>query len=127
MGRDGHHQPRLQADDRLRGWTGCQGVLALVGLGRPLAARRATRGCARSWTPSSARASPRMPDLHPHPYEHRPPRRPSRLARRTTPPPEHPEPPNLRYLGYVGLLLTAVVVALAVPYIVSYLVQLVGG
>lgn len=68
-----------------------------------------------------------MPDLEPHPYEHRAPRRPSRLARRTTPPPEHPAPPDLRWLLYIGLALTAVVVALAVPYVVSYLVQLITG
>ena len=68
-----------------------------------------------------------MPDTRPHPYEHQPPRRPSHLARRTTPPPERPAPPNLRYLAYVGLALTAVVVALAVPYIIGYLIQLVTG
>ena len=66
-----------------------------------------------------------MPDTHPHHYEHQPPRRPSHLARRTTPPPERPAPPNLRYLAYVGLALTAVLVALAMPYLVSYLIQLV--
>jgi hypothetical protein len=60
-------------------------------------------------------------------YEHQRPRRPSHLARRTTPPPERPAPPNLRYLLYVGLALTAVVVALAVPYIIGYLIQLVTG
>jgi hypothetical protein len=64
-----------------------------------------------------------MPDTHPHPYEHQPPHRPSRLARRTTPPPERPAPPNLRFLAYVGLALTAVVVALAVPYVIGYLIQ----
>lgn len=68
-----------------------------------------------------------MPDSHPRTYEHRPPRRPSHLARRTTPPPERPAPPNLRYLLYVGLALTAIVAALAVPYIVGYLIQLVTG
>jgi hypothetical protein len=66
-----------------------------------------------------------MPDTHPHPYEHQRPRRPLHLPRRTTPPPERPTPPNLRYLGYIGLALTAVVVALAVPYLIGYLVQLV--
>jgi hypothetical protein len=66
-----------------------------------------------------------MPDTHPRPYEHRPPRRPLRLARRTTPPPFRPAPPNLRYLAYVGLGLSAVVVALAVPYVIGYLVQLI--
>jgi len=66
-----------------------------------------------------------MSETHPHSYEHQPPRRPSHLARRTTPPPDRPAPPNLRYLLYVGLALTAVVAALAVPYIVGYLIQLV--
>jgi hypothetical protein len=64
-----------------------------------------------------------MPETHP--YEHQRPRRPSHLARRTTPPPERPAPPNLRYLLYVGLALTALTVALAVPYIIGYLIQLV--
>jgi hypothetical protein len=64
-----------------------------------------------------------MPDTNPHSYEHRPPRRPLHLARRTTPPPERPTPPNLRYLAYVGLALTAVVIALAVPYVIGYLLQ----
>ncbi len=68
-----------------------------------------------------------MSQTHPHPYEHQPPKRPSHLARRTTPPPKRPAPPNLRMLAYIGLALTAVVVALAVPYIVSYLIQVVTG
>ena len=66
-----------------------------------------------------------MPDTHPHPYEHRRLRRPLRLPFRTTPPPERPAPPNLRYLAYIGLALTAVLVALAAPYLIGYLVQLV--
>ena len=68
-----------------------------------------------------------MSETHQHTYEHQRPRRPSHLPRRTTPPPERPAPPNLRYLAYVGLALTAVVVALAVPYIIGYLMQLVTG
>jgi hypothetical protein len=66
-----------------------------------------------------------VPDTHPHPYEHQPPHRPSRLARRLAPPPERPAPPNLRYLAYIGLALTAVLVALAAPYVIGYLVQVV--
>jgi len=68
-----------------------------------------------------------MSETHPHSYEHQRPRRPSHLARRTTPPPARPAPPNLRYLLYVGLALAAVVAALAVPYIIGYLLQLVTG
>lgn len=68
-----------------------------------------------------------MPETHPHPYEHQPPRRPRGLARRITPPPERPGPPNLRLLLYAGLALAAVVVALAVPYVIGYLLQLVSG
>jgi hypothetical protein len=64
-----------------------------------------------------------MPETHPHPYEHQAPRRPLRLPRRTTPPPDRPAPPNLRYLLYVGLALTAVLVALAIPYVIGYLFQ----
>jgi hypothetical protein len=68
-----------------------------------------------------------MSETHPHSYEHQRPRRPSHLARRTTPPPDRPAPPNLRYLLYVGLALAAIVAALAVPYIIGYLLQLVTG
>jgi hypothetical protein len=64
-----------------------------------------------------------MSESHTHTYEHQRPRRPAHLARRTTPPPERAAPPNLRYLIYVGLALTTVVVALAVPYIIGYLIQ----
>ena len=83
------------------------------------------RDFARSWPASSARLSGDMSETHPHTYEHRAPPRPSHLARRTTPPPERPAPPNLRFLAYVGLALTAVVAALAVPYVIGYLVQVV--
>ena len=65
-----------------------------------------------------------MPDTHSHPYEHQPPRRPSHLPRRITPPPERPAPPSMRLLLYVGLALAALLVALFVPYLVGYLVQL---
>ncbi|HEX6139449.1 MAG TPA: hypothetical protein VF013_03180 [Candidatus Limnocylindria bacterium] len=68
-----------------------------------------------------------MPELKPHPYEHRKPRRPRYLPRRTQPPPERQAPPDLRYLLYVGIGLAAVMAALALPYLVSYVIQAVFG
>ena len=65
-----------------------------------------------------------MPELRPHPYEHRRPHRPPNLPRRTTPPPDRPAPPDLRLLLFVGIALAAVLAALATPYLVSYLLQL---
>jgi hypothetical protein len=62
--------------------------------------------------------------MQPHPYEHQKPRRPLRLPRRTTPPPDRPAPPNLRILLIVGLVLAAAFAALAVPYVIGYLLQL---
>jgi hypothetical protein len=67
-----------------------------------------------------------MPELKPNPYQHRRPRRPAYLPRRTTPPPERREPPDMRYLLYVGIALAAVMAALAVPYLVTYLLQALG-
>jgi hypothetical protein len=64
-----------------------------------------------------------MPELKPHPYEHRRPRRPRYLPRRTKPPPERHEPPDLRLLIYVGVGLAAVMAALAAPYVVGYLLE----
>jgi hypothetical protein len=67
-----------------------------------------------------------MPELKPNVYEHQPPRRPLRLPRRLAPPPEHPAPPNLKVFAYVGLGLAIVVLVLALPYLVSYLLALAG-
>ena len=64
-----------------------------------------------------------MPDLQPHPYEHRRPRRPRYLPRRTKPPPERQAPPDMRWLIYIGFGLAAAVAALATPYIIGYLVE----
>lgn len=64
-----------------------------------------------------------MPDLRPHPYQHQPPRRPRGLARRVEPPPARNDPPDLRWLLYAGVILTAVIVALATPYLIAYLLQ----
>ncbi len=66
-----------------------------------------------------------MPELKPHPYEHRRPRRPRYLPRRTKPPPERQEPPDLRLLIYVGVGLAAVMAALAAPYVIGYLLEVV--
>ena len=67
-----------------------------------------------------------MPELKPNVYEHQPPRRPPRLARRLRPPPEHPAPPNLKVFAWIGLALGLIVLVLALPYLVSYLMALAG-
>jgi hypothetical protein len=67
-----------------------------------------------------------MRELKPNVYEHQPPRRPPRLPRRLTPPPERPAPPNLKVFAWVGLGLGIVVLVLALPYLVSYLLALAG-
>ena len=68
-----------------------------------------------------------MPELRSQPYRHEPPRRPANLARRTEPPPQRQAPPDLRYLGYAGVILAAVFVALASPYLIAYLLQVING
>ena len=68
----------------------------------------------------------RLPDLsHPHPYEHRRPRRPSHLPKRLTPPPKRDEPPDLTLFLYAGLVLAIILVVLAIPYIIGYLFEVV--
>jgi hypothetical protein len=67
-----------------------------------------------------------MPELKPNTYEHQPPRRPLRLPRRLTPPPEHPAPPNLKIFAWVGLGLGIVLLVLALPYLISYVLALAG-
>ncbi len=67
-----------------------------------------------------------MPELKPNVYEHQAPRRPDRLARRLAPPPEHPAPPNLKIFAWVGLALAIVLLVLAVPYVLGYLMALAG-
>lgn len=69
-----------------------------------------------------------MPELKEHPYEHQLPRRPSRLSRRTEPPPERPGAPDLSLLLFAGLVLVAIVAFVAIPYLIQYLVLwLTGG
>lgn len=67
----------------------------------------------------------RLPDLsRPHPYEHRRPRRPSHLPKRLEPPPERPGPPDLSLFLYAGMVLAIIVVIIAIPYVIAYLVEL---
>ena len=58
-------------------------------------------------------------------YEHQPPRRPSHLPRRLTPPPQRSEPPDLSLFLYAGMVLGIVLVILAIPYVIGYLFQVV--
>ena len=56
-------------------------------------------------------------------YVHRTPRRPPHLPRRLTPPPERTGPPDLSLFLYAGIALALILVVLAVPYIVGYLLE----
>ena len=62
-----------------------------------------------------------MPELKQHPYEHQRPHRPSRLPRRTKPPPERSDPPDMTLFIYAGLALAVIVMLLAIPYLLQYL------
>lgn len=68
-----------------------------------------------------------MPELKPHVYEHQAPRRPLRLPRRLTPPPEHPAPPNLKIFAWLGLGLGIVVLLVILPYLVAFFLSLAGA
>ena len=65
--------------------------------------------------------------MEPHPYQHKRPRRPLNLARRTKPPPDRVQPPNLTPLLVVGAALGAIMAVLAAPYLIGYLIQVVSG
>jgi hypothetical protein len=66
----------------------------------------------------------RLPDLKaPHKYEHRRPRRPSHLPRRLTPPPERAEPPDLSLFLYAGLVIAIILLVVAIPYVIGYLLE----
>lgn len=68
-----------------------------------------------------------LPDLsQPKKYEHRRPQRPSHLPRRLTPPPERPGPPDLTLFLYAGMVLALILVILAIPYLVGYLLEIVS-
>jgi hypothetical protein len=66
-------------------------------------------------------------DLHQHPYQHRPPRRPAHLPKRLTPPPPRAEPPDLSLFLYAGIVLALILAVLAIPYVMSYLVDVISG
>lgn len=68
-----------------------------------------------------------MPELKDHPYEHRLPRRPPRLPRRTEPPPQRRGAPDLSLLLFAGLVLLAIIAFVAVPYVIAYLVVWLKG
>jgi len=67
----------------------------------------------------------RLPDLsRPNRYRHSRPRRPPHLPRRLQPPPDRPGPPDLRLFIYAGIVLAVIVIVLAIPYAIGYLVEL---
>jgi hypothetical protein len=67
-----------------------------------------------------------MPDLSkPHKYEHQRPHRPSHLPKRLTPPPERTGPPDLSLFLYAGIVLALILVILAIPYAIGYLMSVV--
>jgi hypothetical protein len=68
----------------------------------------------------------KLPDLsEPRKYEHQPPRRPSHLPKRLTPPPERSGPPDLSLFLYAGIVLLVILVILAIPYAIGYLFEVV--
>ncbi|HEX2222121.1 MAG TPA: hypothetical protein VHK06_06310 [Candidatus Limnocylindria bacterium] len=70
----------------------------------------------------------RLPDpSRPNRYEHRRPRRPSRLAKRLTPPPIRPGTPDMRWFLYVGIALAVLIVVLSIPYLIAYVVDVLAG
>lgn len=69
----------------------------------------------------------RLPDLsRPNTYEHRRPKRPTRLPRRLQPPPERSDPPDLKLFLYVGMGLFVILALVAIPYVIAYLVEVLG-
>jgi hypothetical protein len=60
-------------------------------------------------------------------YEHQKPHRPRNLPRRLQPPPERKAAPDLTWFAYIGLALAVAVVVLVVPYLISYIVELLSA
>jgi hypothetical protein len=66
----------------------------------------------------------RLPDLsRPKPYEHRKPHRPSHMPRRMRPPPDRKAPPDLSLFLYAGIALAVIVLLVAIPYAIAYIVE----
>jgi hypothetical protein len=69
----------------------------------------------------------RLPDLsRPKPYEHRRPHRPPHLARRLSPPPERKAPPDLSLFLYAGIAIAVIVLLVAIPYAIAYIVEVIS-
>jgi hypothetical protein len=70
----------------------------------------------------------RLPDpSRPNRYEHRRPRRPSHLPRRLKPPPLRARPPDLTLFLYAGMALALILIIVAIPYLITYLIALISG
>jgi hypothetical protein len=65
--------------------------------------------------------------FRPRPYRHQRPKRPPRLAFRREPPPERRDPPDMSWFLYAGIILAIVVVVLAIPYLIQYLVEIMSA
>ena len=61
-----------------------------------------------------------------HGYKHERPRRPPNLPKRLEPPPERPTF-DMSWLIYIGIGLAAIMLILAIPYVITYLVNLVSS
>ena len=69
----------------------------------------------------------RLPDLsRPKRYEHQKPHRPSHLARRLQPPPDRQAPPDLSLFLYAGIVLAVILLVVAIPYAIAYLVDVIS-
>lgn len=56
-------------------------------------------------------------------YEHERPKRPTHLPKRLTPPPERVGPPDLTLFLYAGIVLAIILVILAIPYLIGFLIR----
>ncbi len=59
-------------------------------------------------------------------YRHKPPRRPPRLPRRLTPPPER-QTVDITWMVYIGVGLAMILALLAIPYAIRYIIEILGA